>query len=201
MKKIIIIFAAAVMALCACSKGYTPDSSYDVVGGKTSYKYSAGRTYMMCIVDDLMACALEDLEIAIKEGKTSVNWASRFNGMEITKEADDKWQLTFSNPLTIGGSLYDTTFKMMAERIVDQQNNGHANWVVEITGSRIEQKGYRCTFESIDPISFNANGISSGWNDLHGTLSMNVYEKDKIKDRCLLTMDGRPSDATFMRGL
>ena len=189
------------MALSACSKGYSPDSSDDVVGGKTSYKYSAGRTYMMCIVDDLMACALEDLEIAIKEGKTSVNWASRFNGMEINKEADNIWQLTFSKPLTIGGSLYDTTFKMKAERKVSQQTNGHMNWVVEISGSRMEQKGYRCTFESVDTISFNADGISSGWNNLHGTLSMIVYENDKIKDRCLLTLDGKPSDATFMRGL
>jgi len=189
------------MALCACSKGYTPVSSSDAVGGKNGYKYSEGKNYMMCIVDDLMACALEDLEIAIKNGKTSVNWASNFTGMQISKLADDKWQLSFSGPLRFDGIAYETTFTMKAERKVNQQANGHANWTTEITGSRTEQKGYSCTFESVDPISFYADGIVNGWNSLHGTLSMIVYDNGKIKDKCLLTLDGRPSEATFVRGL
>ena len=58
MKKILYVFAAAVLALSSCTKGA------DIVGGYDYYEYTLGGQYMKHIADDLMAGALENLEIA-----------------------------------------------------------------------------------------------------------------------------------------
>ena len=181
------------MALSACSKG-----DNDIVGGHDNYVYSPGGRYMMHIVDDLMAGALEDLEIAIDLGKTEVTWASRFSGMEIEQASPNVWHLSFEGLFPFDNQSYQTDFIMTATRL---NENKHADWDVTITGSRAEREGYRCSFESPGAITYQTLNTEPGWDLLFGRLSMLVYKKDTKKDGCMLTFDGVPSKAQFIRGL
>lgn len=192
MKKIFYLFAAAVLALSSCTKGA------DIVGGHDSYLFSPGGNYMMNIADDLMAGALENLEIACEMGKTEVTWASRFSGMKIVQAQDNVWHLSFKGPFAFDDRSYETAFSMAATKLNDEK---HADWEVTITGYRTEREGYRCTFESVGTITYKALGTSSGWDYLSGRLSMIVYNKDGKKDGCLMYFDGAPSQAQFVRGL
>ena len=193
MKKFLYLFAAAVMALSACSKG-----DNDIVGGHDSYYYSPGGEYMMQIADDLMAGALEDLEIACEMGKTEITWASRFTGMKIVQAEENVWHLSFEGPFDFDGKSYQTTFAMTATKLNEED---HADWDVTITGNRTEREGYRCSFESLGAITYRVLYTNSGWDYLLGRLSMIVYNKDGKKDGCLMYFDGAPSQAQFVRGL
>ena len=192
MKKILYVFAAAVLALSSCTKGA------DIVGGYDYYEYTLGGQYMKHIADDLMAGALENLEIAIDLGKTEVTWASHFSGMTIQKADENVWHLSFEGPFAFDDMSYQTAFTMTATRINEEK---HADWDVTITGSRTEREGYRCTFESLGTITYKALYTEQGWDMLYGRLSMLVFNKDTKKDGCMLTFDGAPSQAHFVRGL
>ena len=193
MKKILYLFAAAVLALSSCSKGA------DIVGGGYDYYYYApGGEYMMHIADDLMAGALEDLEIACEMGKTEVTWASRFTGMKIVQAEEKVWHLSFEGPFAFDDKSYQTSFTMTATKLNEAN---HADWEVTITGNRTEREGYRCTFESLGAITYRVLGTSTGWDYLMGRLSMIVYNKDVKKDGCLMHFEGAPSQAQFVRGL
>ena len=192
MKKIIYLFAAAVLALSSCTRGY------DIVGGHESYVYTPGGKYMMHIADDLMAGALEDLEIALELGKTEVTWASRLSGMKIVQAEENVWHLSFEGPFTFDDKSYETVFAMSATRVNEED---HADWDVTITGNRTEREGYRCTFESLGAITYKALYTETGWDMLYGRLSMIVYDKGGKKDGCMLTFDGAPSKALCVRGL
>lgn len=192
MKKTLYILAATVLALCSCTKGA------DIVGGHDHYSYSPGGKYMMHIADDLMAGALEDLEIAIELDKTEITWASRFTGMKIVKADENVWHLNFEGPIAFDDQSYPTIFAMSATRLNEES---HADWDVTITGRRTEREGYYCTFESLGAITFQAVNTESGWDMLYGRLSMIVYNKDSKKDGCLLHFNGALSQAQFVRGL
>ena len=192
MKRILYLFAAAVLALSACTKGA------DVVGGHDSYYSTPGGRYMMHIADELIAGALENLEIAIETGKTEVTWASRFPGMKIEKADENLWHLDYEGLFAFDNKSYQTGFTMTATRLNEKK---HADWDVTIQGSRTEREGYRCTFESLGAITYQALYTDTGWDLLYGRLSMLVFNKDGKKDGCLLTFDGAPSQAQFVRGL
>jgi len=192
MKKTLYILAAVVLVLSSCSKGS------DIVGGHGSYYYSPGGEYMMQIADDLMAGALEDLEIACEMGKTEITWASRFTGMKIVQAEENVWHLSFEGPFDFDGKSYQTTFAMTATKLNEED---HADWDVTITGNRTEREGYRCSFESLGAITYRVLYTNSGWDYLLGRLSMIVYNKDGKKDGCLMYFDGAPSQAQFVRGL
>lgn len=192
MKKILYVFAAAVLALSSCTKGA------DIVGGYDYYEYTLGGQYMKHIADDLMAGALENLEIAIDLGKTEVTWASHFSGMTIQKADESVWHLSFEGPFAFDEKTYQTAFVMTATKLNEEK---HADWDVTITGSRTEREGYRCTFESLGTITYKALYTEQGWDMLYGRLSMLVFNKDTKKDGCMLTFDGAPSQAHFVRGL
>lgn len=193
MKKTLYILAAAVLALSSCSKGA------DIVGGNNNYSSTAGGSYMMNIADNLMAGALEDLEIALDMGKTEITWASHFSGMTIIKDTGNTWKLSFEGPFAFDGVSYPTSFAMTATRL---NENKHADWDVIISGQRTEREGYSCQFESVGAITYRCTTPSnSGWNMLYGRLSMIVYNRYGKQDGCLLTFDGAPSQAIFMRGL
>jgi hypothetical protein len=192
MKKILYVFAAAVLALSSCTKGA------DIVGGYDYYEYTLGGQYMKHIADDLMAGALENLEIAIDLGKTEVTWASHFSGMTIQKADENVWHLSFEGPFAFDEKTYQTAFVMTATKLNEEK---HADWDVTITGSRTEREGYRCTFESLGTITYKALYTEQGWDMLYGRLSMLVFNKDTKKDGCMLTFDGAPSQAHFVRGL
>ena len=192
MKRILFLFAAAALALSACTKGP------DMVGGHDNYNSTPGGRYMMFIADDLMAGALENLEIAIETGKTEVTWASRFPGMKIEKADENLWHLDYEGLFAFDNQSYQTGFTMTATRLNEKK---HADWNVTIQGSRTEREGYRCTFESLGAITYQALDTDTGWNLLYGRLSMLVFNKDGKKDGCLLTFDGAPSQAQFVRGL
>jgi len=192
MKKILYLFAAAVLALSSCSKGA------DIVGGYDYYMYSPGREYMMNIADDLTAGALEDLEIAIDMGKTEITWASHFTGMKIVQAQENVWHLNFKGPFAFDGNSYETVFTMSATKLNEEK---HADWDVIITGTRTEREGYRCAFESLGVITYKALNTNNGWDYLFGRLSMIVYNKDGKKDGCLMQFEGAPSQAQFVRGL
>ena len=192
MKRILFLFAAAALALSACTKGP------DMVGGHDNYNSTPGGRYMMFIADDLMAGALETLEIAREMGKEDVTWASRFSGMKIEKVSDNKWNLNFSGLFAFNNSSYQTEFTMTATSL---NENKHANWEVTISGNRSEREGYRCTFESLGAITYQTLGGETGWSQLFGRLSMLVFDKDGKKDGCLLQLAGAPSQAQFVRGL
>lgn len=193
MKKILYLFAAAVLALSSCMKG-----DDDIVGGHGGYTNTPGGQYMMHIADDLMAGALEDLEIALELGKTEVTWASRLSGMTIVKADENVWHLSFEGPFAFDDNSYQTAFTITATMLNEEK---HADWDVTITGTRTEREGYRCSFESLGAITYKALYTNSGWDMLYGRLSMLVYNKDGKKDGCLLTFDGAPSRAQFVRGL
>jgi hypothetical protein len=192
MKKILYLFAAAVLALSSCTKGA------DIVGGYEYNIYTPGARYMICIADDLTAGALQDLEIAIDMGKTEISWASHFTGMEIEKVEENVWQLSFEGPFDFDYQTYETTFSMTATKLNEEK---HADWDVVITGTRTEREGYRCTFESLGAITYRALGTTTGWDYMFGRLSMIVYNKDGKKDGCMMNFDGAPSKAQFVRGL
>ena len=193
MKKIIYLFAAAVLALSSCSKGA------DIVGGGYDYYYySPGGEYMMHIADDLIAGALEDLEIASQMGKTEITWASRFTGMQIVQAEENVWHLNFKGPFAFDDKSYQTVFTMSATKLNEEE---HADWDVIITGTRTEREGYRCSFESLGAITYRAMGTTTGWDYLFGRLSMIVYNNEGKKDGCLMHFDGAPSRAQFIRGL
>lgn len=192
MKKILYVFVAAVLALSSCTKGA------DIVGGYDYYEYTLGGQYMKHIADDLMAGALENLEIAIDLGKTEVTWASHFSGMTIQKADENVWHLSFEGPFAFDEKTYQTAFVMTATKLNEEK---HADWDVTITGSRTEREGYRCTFESLGTITYKALYTEQGWDMLYGRLSMLVFNKDTKKDGCMLTFDGAPSQAHFVRGL
>jgi hypothetical protein len=192
MKKIIYLFAAAVLALTSCTKGL------DIVGGHDIYYFTPGGNYMMHIADDLVAGALEDLEIALEMGKTDITWASRFTGMKIVQAQENVWHLNFKGPFAFDGNSYETVFTMSATKLNGKK---HADWDVIITGTRTEREGYSCSFESLGAITYRAAGTESGWDLLYGRLSMIVYNKDGKKDGCMLHFDGSPSQAQFVRGL
>ena len=192
MKKILYVFAAAVLALSSCTKGA------DIVGGYDYYEYTLGGQYMKHIADDLMAGALENLEIAIDLGKTEVTWASHFSGMTIQKADENVWHLSFEGPFAFDEKTYQTAFVMTATKLNEEK---HADWDVTITGSRTEREGYRFTFESLGTITYKALYTEQGWDMLYGRLSMLVFNKDTKKDGCMLTFDGAPSQAHFVRGL
>ena len=192
MKKILYVFAAAVLALSSCTKGA------DIVGGYDYYEHTLGGQYMKHIADDLMAGALENLEIAIDLGKTEVTWASHFSGMTIQKADENVWHLSFEGPFAFDEKTYQTAFVMTATKLNEEK---HADWDVTITGSRTEREGYRCTFESLGTITYKALYTEQGWDMLYGRLSMLVFNKDTKKDGCMLTFDGAPSQAHFVRGL
>ena len=193
MKKILYLFAAALLALCSCSKGA------DVVGGH-GYSYNAGPggRYMMHIVDDIMAGALEDLEIACELGKMDITWASRFTGMKIVQVDENTWHLTFEGPFEFDNNSYQTSFNMTAVKLNEED---HADWDVTMTGNRTERDGYRCSFETLGALTFQAENVENGWDLLFGRLSMIVYNKDGKKDGCLMHFEGAPSQAQFVRGL
>ena len=130
MKRILYLFAAAVLALSACTKGA------DVVGGHDSYYSTPGGRYMMHIADELIAGALENLEIAIEMGKTEVTWASRFSGMKIEKAGENLWHLSFEGLFAFDNKSYQTGFTMTATRLNEKK---HADWDVTIQGSRLIQ--------------------------------------------------------------
>jgi hypothetical protein len=192
MKKILYVFAAAVLALSSCSKGA------DIVGGYDYYEHTLGGQYMMHIADDLVAGALENLEIALELGKTEVTWASHFSGMTIQKADENVWHLSYEGPFAFDDKTYQTAFVMTATKLNEEK---HADWDVTITGSRTEREGYRCTFESLGAITYKALYTEQGWDMLYGRLSMLVFNKDTKKDGCMLTFDGAPSQAHFVRGL
>ena len=192
MKKILYVFAAAVLALSSCSKGA------DIVGGYDYYEHTLGGQYMMHIADDLVAGALENLEIALELGKTEVTWASHFSGMTIQKADENVWHLSYEGPFAFDDKTYQTAFVMTATKLNEEK---HADWDVTITGSRTEREGYRCTFESLGTITYKALYTEQGWDMLYGRLSMLVFNKDTKKDGCMLTFDGAPSQAHFVRGL
>lgn len=193
MKKTLYILAAAVLALCSCSKGST-----SIVGGHDNYSYTAGGRYMMYIADDLVAGALEDLEMALDMGKTEITWASRFNGMTIVKDSENTWLLSYEGPFAFDGQSYQTSFTMTATKANELK---HANWNTSIVGQRVEREGYRCTFESVGNISYQVLNTNKGWDALYGRLSMLVYRNNEKKDGCILEFNGAPSQATFLRGM
>lgn len=193
MKKTLYILAAAVVALCSCSKGAS------FVGGHDNYSYTVGGKYMMHIADDLMAGALENLEIALDMGKTEITWASHFSGMTIIKDTGNTWKLSYEGPFAFDGVSYPTSFAMTVTRL---NENKHADWDVIITGKRTEREGYSCQFESVGAITYRCTMLSNtGWNMLYGRLSMIVYDRYGKQDGCLLEFNGSPSQATFLRGM
>lgn len=193
MKKFLYLFAAAVLALSACSKG-----NDDIVGGHDNYTTSIGGRYMMHIADELIAGALESLEIAIETGKTEVSWASHFAGMKIEQADANVWKLSFEGLFPFDNQAYETAFTMTATKLTE---NPHADWDVTITGERTEREGYSCTFESLGEITYKVLYTEEGWDMLYGRLSMLVFKQDTKKDGCMLTFDGAPSNAHFVRGL
>lgn len=193
MKKTLYILAAAVLALCSCSKGST-----SIVGGHDNYSYTAGGRYMMYIADDLIAGALEDLEMALDMGKTEITWASHFTGMTILKDNDNTWTLSYDGPFIFDNMSYPTSFAMTATRL---NNNKHADWEVTVSGKRIEREDYSCKFDSVGSIIYRCTNTQKGWDMLYGNLSMIVYNRYGKIDGCLLKFDGAPSQAIFMRGL
>ena len=194
MKKILYILAAATLALSSCTRG----SDSDIVGGSTVGTQTLGGRYMMHIADNLMAGALENLELALELGKTEITWASHFTGMTLQKQADKTWQLSYSGPFAFDGQSYPTSFTMTATRLNDEK---HADWEVSITGERTERESYSCRFESLGAITYRTTYSNNGWNMLYGRLSMVVYNQQGKKDGCLLQFDGAPSQAKFVRGL
>ena len=193
MKKILYLFAAAVLALSACSKGV------DKVGGNDYYYTSPGGEYMMHIPANLMTCALENLEIACEMGKTEVDWASLLPGMKIEEIDENIWYLSFKGLFPFDNKSYQTEFTMVATKLNEEDR--YADWDVTISGSRTEREDYRCTFESLGAITYKAENVELGWDMLYGRLSMLVFNKDGKKDGCMLTFDGSPSEAQFVRGL
>lgn len=192
MKKILYLFVATVLVLSSCTKGA------DIVGGHDNYVDTPGGQYMMHIADDLMAGALEDLEIALDLGKTEVTWASRLSGMKIVEADENVWYLSFEGPFVFDDQPYQTSFTMTATKVNEEE---HADWDVVISGTRTEREGYRCTFESLGAITYKAMGTTTGWDYLFGRLSMIVYNNEGKKDGCLMHFDGAPSRAQFIRGL
>jgi len=193
MKKILYLFAAAVLALSACSKGA------DKVGGHDNYYTSPGGHYMMHIPADLITSALENLEIACEMGKSEVDWASLLPGMKIEEIEDNMWYLSYNGLFPFDNMSYQTEFTMVAIKL--NEDDRYANWDVTINGSRTEREDYRCTFESLGSIIYMAENVTEGWDMLYGRLSMLVFNKDGKKDGCMLTFDGSPSEAQFVRGL
>ena len=154
---------------------------------------------MMSIADDLVAGALTELETSFLLEKSEVTWNSRFKGMTIVKddELDDTWSLTYEGQLTMGGSTYETRFSIVATREVVQDGQ-HADWTVSVSGTRAEREGYSCKF---DGLGYQTGGSRTGWNQIYGKLSMDVF-KDKARiDTGLLVFNGAPSTAQFVRGL
>ena len=201
MKKAIYILAIAVMA-AACSKGSRINPESAAVGGYSTYNSSPVGQYMMSIADDLVAGALTELETSFLLEKSEVTWNSRFKGMTIVKagEMDDTWSLTYEGQLTMGGSTYETRFSIVATREVVQEGQ-HADWTVSVSGTRTEREGYSCKFVGMGSLGYQTGGSRTGWNQIYGKLSMDVF-KDKARiDTGLLVFNGAPSTAQFVRGL
>lgn len=201
MKKALYILAIAVMA-AACSKGsrVNPDSA--AVGGYSTYNSSPVGQYMMSIADDLVAGALTELETSFLLEKSEVTWNSRFKGMTIVKagEMDDTWSLTYEGQLTMGGSTYETRFSIVATREVVQEGQ-HADWTVSVSGMRTEREGYSCKFDGLGGLGYQTGGSRTGWNQIYGKLSMDVFKDNARIDTGLLVFNGTPSAAQFVRGL
>ncbi len=200
MKKALYILAIGVVAV-ACSKGSHVDSATASVGGNNTYNNSPAGQYMMFIADDLTAGALNELETSLPLKKSEVSWASRFRGMTIVK-ADGKentWVLTYEGAFSMGGNMYDTHFSIVATR--EDESESHADWTVTLTGSRKERDGYSCRFNSLGSLNYRTAGSETGWNQIYGRLSMDVFKNDARKDTGLLVFNGTPSAAQFVHGL
>lgn len=201
MKKILYILAIAVVA-GACSKGSRINPESAAVGGYSTYKSSPVGQYMMSIADDLVAGALTELETSFLLGKSEVTWNSRFKGMSIVKAdlLDDTWSLTYEGQLTMGGGTYETRFSIVATREVVQEGQ-HADWHVSVSGTRTEREGYSCKFDGLDGLGYQTGGSRTGWNQIYGKLSMDVFKDNARIDTGLLVFNGAPSSAQFVRGL
>ncbi len=203
MKKTIMILAAALMALSACTKGgiYYSDS----LGVQRNYSLSDGGCYMMYLADDLVAQALSDLEIGLELGRVpgTVSWGSPLHGMSIEDGGESGWLLSIKDDITIADCSFPTEFTMVAKQDAGwEEGRHHGNWTVTFSGKREERERYNCKFESLGSISYQqSNPENPGWNHIYGSMSMEVYVGTEAKDLCLLRFNGKPSEAQFVHGL
>ena len=222
MKKYILILAAA-LSLAACTKG----SYDDYVGGHNQFYMSEGGTYMMRIADYMVTDALDEIELALsmndavaaigkstrylitgpqdltEQGSTwkVISDASNLFGLEIINKGADTWQLLFNGNYKFWEEEYPTSFTMELVRGDAGARKGHYNWTATYSGTRTEQEPYSCKFYSINSMEYKYIGSQAGWNEVYGKLSMEVIKDRQVIDICLLTFNGSPSNAQFVRGL
>ncbi len=222
MKKHFIFLAIAAMAILSCSKENNPD----IVGGRSEDYNWGGRSYMMCIADNLTTDALDELELALQTEQRGTGMSSHFEMNGSLYEAGSTWRvstavtslpnlkiesrgnntffLTYDGVYTFysGSEDYHTSFTMEAKLLRDGEG-APGNWKLVLQGNRTERKGYRCQFETPTGIEYsNTLGLESkGWNQIFGDLYMTVFKDKNTIDLSCLSFNGSPSQAKYTRGL
>lgn len=203
MKKLVYILCAALI-LGACAKGQDAIIGSYGLGASYGYTSSPAGEYLMCIADQLVTGALEELETAIKQEAGSVTWPSLFPGMTFTPGLEDQWLISYVGPFSIReGNSYETSFQILATReALPEGVSPHCTWSVQLDGNRIERGGYACQFQSVGEARYVAEPTTSlGWSKVYGKFTMLVTKNGQKVDNCVLTFTGIPSEAQFIRNL
>lgn len=224
MKKSLLILTAALVVLSgSCIKGnYSPTES--VIGGR-NYD-NGGRTYMMNLADRLVSGILDEMDLAMdisaRGSGTSAHFTvsapftqagavwtvkaqdSELLGLKLRCMGTNQWKAEFQGELALDKeNRYPTTVTM---DVVSFQNDDpfQKGWTVTLYGEREERGGYSCQFftrknSNIQFINTRGAG-TSGWDKVFGNLEMTVLKDQKAVDYCVLSFEGSPSQATFLRG-
>lgn len=224
MKKTLLLLSAALVALLgACSKGNSnqPD---DVIGGR-NYD-SGGRTYMMNLADYLVTGILDEMELAkgISERGSGTSahftvsapftqegavWSvkaqdSELMGLTLRCVGPNQWKADFQGDFALDAeNRYPTTVTMDVTAF-QEEDPFQSGWTVSLNGTRQERGGYSCHFGTRrnSTLQFiNTRGVGmAGWDKVFGNLEMTVFKYEKAVDSCILSFEGAPSQATFLRG-
>lgn len=228
MKKQILFTLAIVVLLPSCVKGNYV-SKDDVVGGRNydnggrNYMMSIADNLITGILDEV------ELAMGIEEhgSGSSVHFSttgsftqpgsawtvqaqdSELLGLKLLCSGHNKWTANFKGDFAFeGGKRYPTTISLELTQI-EQEEPFQKGWVVSLDGEREERDGYNCSFYTQRKVTpalahlqyLNTRGPSaSGWDKVYGDLYMIVYKYDEVIDFCILSFEGSPSQATFLRG-
>lgn len=222
MKKIILI-AAALLSLAACTKKISP-SGDAIVGGNEYYSSSNARNYMMSIADDLVTGALDELESAFTIDQMGANASIHFDiskgsiltegvswtvtgrdralkGMSLENTGSDTWELTYNGYFSLQRESYPVYFILKAKR-GNLVKGSHYNWAVTLNGNRTERSGYACSFKTSATVLYQCKGNNTvGWNYMEGSYLLTVYKDEAPVDLWLMEFNGNPYDAHFTTGL
>ena len=219
MKKTALFAGLVLLLATACHK-----ADVDAFGGHSDDGDNPVHAYMLTLADDIVAESLEELEAALQmnpqdqvaqalyviQGDLSHvtgTWTIRrecpLKGLvircNIHTEGLTGWILEYDGALDLSGYTYPTRFTVEAERTSTQET--HTDWrITKFSGHRIEQEGYKCTFDISSGLLYEALPESNLWN-AYGTIHMDVYKNDTLVDTAYLSLKGAPSASIFVHGV